>query len=394
MDKIIFTVLIVFFTFCILFGGCKNRTNDNDFVNSEYEVEKIEVNIDKSIILENLDSIEVKDIIKLEVDKKMPLGTIDKVIVTNDRVFVLDRTYSKFLFVYNRKGELLWKIGYKGRGPGEYLNGPKDFVVDESNKSITVFESEIKALFTYNWEGELTNTKLLEKTWPYSFFKTDSTFYFAYKTVDKDSHLLRIQDANENTLFKYKRLDRKRDLVADNSFFSTPKNTYFVEDYNNEVVVLKENGIKKILDFDFGKNSIQKDFLTKYQGSEFIEKALANEKATNISQIVETEQLFAFQVIFKKAKFQIVYNKDDGNYLTGIVLNNGNLPTSVDASYDNFLVSSMTGGNIEAFLALKASSPKVWDQVIESAAPAIKKILLESEEGKANDYIFIYDLHM
>lgn len=387
------TILIALIAFCILLYACKRTADDNN-IDNQYVIEKMEFDISKSIMLEDLDSIEVKDIIKLGADSTMPLGTIDKVIVTKDRLFVLDKTFSKFLFVYDRQGDFLWKIGYKGRGEGEYLNGPIDFVVDESIKNIDVFESEIKTIFTYDWDGELIHTKVLEETWPYSFTKSDSIFYFAYNTVDKDGYLLRIEDEKENPLFKYKPLNKIRELVSDHSFFTTPQNIYFVEDYNNDVFVLRNNGIgiEKILSFDFGDNSIEKDFLTKYKGKEFIKTALANEKATKIAEIVETDELFAFQIMNHKTKFQIIQNKDSGKYLTGISWNIGLFPNLIHTNYDNYLVSSMSAEHIEFLCALKDSDPNGWNELINSAHPEIKNILLSSGGGKSSDYIFIYDL--
>jgi hypothetical protein len=390
MKQIILTVLIIM---CGFVNACKEiDRSKNEY--SEYVVENLMFNISDPIILEDLNSIEVKQVIKLDFDVEVPLGQIDKLILIEDRIFVLDRTFSRYLYIYDREGNLLYKIGGRGSGPGEYFSGPKDFCIDESSHEIVVFESESQKILTYSWNGELINVRMLQKTWPYSFAKLDSIFYFAYKTVDKDSYLLRIEGEKETPFLKYKKLKKQREVVADNCFFVTPEYVYFVEDHNNDVVVLKNKSIEKILSFDFGSNSISKDFLSKYKGNEFIKKALSNEKATNISQIVETDHIFAFQFMFKKMKFQIIQDKRNGNYLSGIVLNSGFFPSDVYTSYNNDLVSVLSAEYIDVLLTTKESSPEDWERIINSSHPIISEILLKSREGQTTDYIFVYDIYI
>jgi hypothetical protein len=158
--------------------------------------------------------------------------------------------------------------------------------------------------------------------------------------------------------------------------------------------VLKGKGIEKILSIDFGDNSIQDNFLTKYKGDRFIKEALLNRKATNISKIVETEQLFAFQFAFEKMKFQIVYNKNNKNYLNGISLNFMFFPSEIHSNYEDYLISSLSAEYIEELLIVKDEDANAWNQIIHSAHPAIKEIFLNSKRGLTDDYIFIYKLHI
>jgi hypothetical protein len=389
--RIIQTVIPVFILVVLLSCTCgEHERQDNP--NELYVAEKLVFDADRQTMLESPDSIKIKEVIKLGIDPELPLGRIDKIMIANDRIFVLDRTFSKFLFVYDREGNLLYRIGNKGNGPGEYINAPKDFHADEALKEITVYNSEARILNTYDWNGVLINSRLLKKTWPYTFTKSDSTFYFAYKTADADSYLFRIEDEKEKACFKYKRLKDKRDVVSEECFFNTSRYIYFVEDFNNDIVVLKDKKVEKILSVDFGKNSIPKNFLTGHKGDAFIKEALTNGKATNISRIVETEGLFTFQYAYKKMRFQIVFNKKSGNYLNGISLNNGYFPSEVLAGYNNYLVSALSAEYLEIILPVKNEDPDTWNTIINTAHPAIKDILLSSQEGITDDYIFIYEL--
>jgi hypothetical protein len=183
-------------------------------------------------------------------------------------------------------------------------------------------------------------------------------------------------------------------VVSDECFFNTSQYVYFAEDFNNDVIVLKDNKIEKILSINFGEHSISKNFLKIYKGNEFIKKALSNKKATNISTIVETENLFAFQYVFENMLFQIIYNKHTKKYLNGISLNNGFFPSEILTCYNNYFVSALSAEYLEVILPLKYENNDEWNKIISSAHPIIKDILLNSKEGITDDYIIIYEINM
>ena len=69
---------------------------------------------------ELLDMVEQVDYIKL--DSSQPIGEISKMIVTGDKIFILDAHIAQQIFVFDRTGKLLYRIKNKGRGPKEYIS--------------------------------------------------------------------------------------------------------------------------------------------------------------------------------------------------------------------------------------------------------------------------------
>ena len=67
-----------------------------------------------------LDMIQSIDYIKL--DSSEPMGPINKMIVTNDRIFIMDSFAAQQIFVFDKTGKLLYRIKNKGRGPKEYIS--------------------------------------------------------------------------------------------------------------------------------------------------------------------------------------------------------------------------------------------------------------------------------
>ena len=89
------------------------------------------------------------DIISLETSEKSIIQHIDKIIITEEEVFILDTYGAKSILVFSKKGEFKYKIGKAGRGPGEYET-PLDF--DISNDEIQVLS--YNKVVVYNLNGE------------------------------------------------------------------------------------------------------------------------------------------------------------------------------------------------------------------------------------------------
>ena len=88
---------------------------------------------------EMLDRVKSIDYIKL--DSSEPVGVIDKMIVTKDKIYILDCYTAQQIFVFDKTGNLLFRIKNKGRGPKEYLS-VADMQVD------TTYDCDGKLLFT------------------------------------------------------------------------------------------------------------------------------------------------------------------------------------------------------------------------------------------------------
>ena len=61
--------------------------------------------------------------IVLETTPESTIGTIDKLIVRENKIYIMDKEITKSLFVFSIEGKFLYKINRAGRGPGEYISG-------------------------------------------------------------------------------------------------------------------------------------------------------------------------------------------------------------------------------------------------------------------------------
>ena len=96
---------------------------------------------------EMLDRVKSIDYIKL--DSSEPIGVIDKMIVTNDKIFIMDSFAAQQIFVFDKTGKLLFRIKNKGRGPKEYIS-IWDMQVDTIRNEILVNDALARSYLYYS----------------------------------------------------------------------------------------------------------------------------------------------------------------------------------------------------------------------------------------------------
>ena len=122
MKKIFFCVGIIFVLF-----SC---TSDNGGEVAS-KVSVIKLPLEKSNM--NLKMSDVVDSIcyvSLETDTVCLVGQIDKLIPMDTAFIVVDKDIARSIYVFNREGRFIRKIGKSGPGPEEYL-GIEDVCLDQ-----------------------------------------------------------------------------------------------------------------------------------------------------------------------------------------------------------------------------------------------------------------------
>lgn len=89
----------------------------------------------------------VKAII-LENDKVL-IGKIDRMQPYQDNLFVLDTDIAKGLYVFNKEGKFIRKIGNRGSAPGEYASCD-DFTINTFSDEALIYDSYHHKIYTYD----------------------------------------------------------------------------------------------------------------------------------------------------------------------------------------------------------------------------------------------------
>jgi len=90
----------------------------------------------------------VKTII-LETNSDVLLDNINSIQVYGDKIFILDNNKSMGLYLFDKNGKFIQRIGSVGQGPGEYVR-LDDFTIDKKNKLIYVLDSYTHNILKYD----------------------------------------------------------------------------------------------------------------------------------------------------------------------------------------------------------------------------------------------------
>ena len=139
-------------------------------------VNKISVDLDKKN-----DEVDLKKVIdsvsfiRLEMSQNSIIGHIDKVYFDDGKIFVVDRTSAKAIFIFDDQGNFINKIAAVGKAPNEFLE-IQDVAIDKENKRIVLLDLAGRRCIFFNYNGD------------YSFGR-QMYFYFSGLEIVDSSHI-------------------------------------------------------------------------------------------------------------------------------------------------------------------------------------------------------------
>lgn len=144
-------------------------------------------------------------IIKLETNNSCLIGNIDKILFDDSLIFVVDRTISQAIFIYNFSGKLQGKISQRGKGPKEFI-GIWDATLIPERKQVALLDLISSKVNYYSYEGEFETKKRLPFQFNgFTYIDLNTIAYYTGRSVNRnipsiDNHKLVIaSDKNEIT---------------------------------------------------------------------------------------------------------------------------------------------------------------------------------------------------
>lgn len=138
----------------IMIISCLSCTNEKNQTKGQFQSEVIKVDFEKEYTQTKFPNTNYSMTIqRLEDNEAYPIGYIDKLIVNNEKIYIMDCFKAKAIFIYNRDGKLLHVINSKGEGPGEFIF-PQDLEIDKETGNIIVMDMSSGKFIFYSSEGE------------------------------------------------------------------------------------------------------------------------------------------------------------------------------------------------------------------------------------------------
>jgi hypothetical protein len=319
----------ILLTMCVLLmiTGCGDSIDNNsgDTFSENYEwggVDTIPINYSRNKISSS-EIVDETKIIKLKTPSNIVVGQIDKLIVSDTSMFIMDELTSS-VYCFNLLGDFNYVIDNYGGGPEEYLD-ISDISLNNSLGHIEILDRQGQKVVSYDANnGEFFGSKSFDffastfaslnkgkrvfhtSNYPNHQLFGDNDFAKTIYVVDNNNSI-------ESKNFRFKDgLDKVR-LVTKWNLFSGMNNrvVYYTPLYDNRVFEILEDEFRLRYLIDFGKYSFSDSFLKSFNGPPGAWAKLIIDKgyAFDLSNFIETERFITFRANVEGKPLFSMYDK-------------------------------------------------------------------------------------
>ena len=314
---------IVLLAFVIILSGCKNDVSEEI---KEYKIKSTEAPI---IFSQIVDSIEF---LPLENTSESLFSNISKILVINNKIFVIDKLRTKSISVFNDHGKFLYKIHKIGKGPNEYAS-ISDVTIDPVNQLLIIYDNGSGKLLRFDFEGKMVD-------------EINVSLIINEISCDNSGRILIYcpyleafyQNKSYNPgLYLYNPGTKKLKSILDDGevggviglspgLIGYGNKTKLCSQYSDTIYGINDLGIYKSHYFDFGKNKIPKSFYNLSMSDVNISKLYDSEYITGKHKYFESDSLIYFFFTKGRISYQCLINKPTGTVLTGKYFQNDIIP--------------------------------------------------------------------
>jgi len=378
------------FSFLILYvaNSCKRdviRLNESDILSYKDIISLfVRPNNDTIDIYQFIDSIYY---VKLEFLDESIIGHINKIIIFDNRIFVLDGQTSS-IFIFDIKGKYISKICKIGNGPGEY-NRLDDFDIDRENQNIIITD-----LLTYwNIRYDINGNFISRKKIPLSIeglaslsngqFVSFSNFRSNTQFLEPEYNLLYLDSMMqiEKGYFQYQSSYFHNPSIKfygtqSGPFYKLGNELHFHYKMKNEIYIINQDGVFLKYQFDF--NGMNFDYSRIYRKRNLYEY-FHHGKYWTVHNVCETPDILYFS-FFENSNRKLHYGflrKSTKNIINSSILRLGKFYFSgyTIASYDNWFISVL---EIDELLNWKNSMDNINEQLSQKGYNGPPNLFLDN----------------
>lgn len=310
--------------------------------------------------------------IPLETRRECLIGRINKILVLDNKIYILDSSIANSILVFSLEGKFIYKICKTGKGPGEYLS-LTDFDVDNFG-NIFVQDQVSGKIIKYSNSGtqfqEIFHNDLC---YVHFNFISDSLVIFEdyryftdIKNKKKPCGIVYWNPLTKKVVDRFFPL-RKRKLeeivrTSNRVVWESGEKLFYLRSFSDTIFELQKNGpiAKYVFKFPLKRRSFSElEHLDENKGKQEI---MLGKYGATITSFYETEKyIFMNYNIFGNSNY-FYYKKNEKRALTGdVILKNQAIMTGihVDAIYDDYFISIISDYHLEKYLK-EAKSNSIW----------------------------------
>lgn len=260
--------------------------------------------------------------VRLSNDPEALIGVIDKIVIKDSSIYILDRYKTKTIKKFTLEGDFICAIGSRGEGPDEYFE-PTDFNVYENEILVyDQFKSDIKY---YDLEGRLKYRKML----PFIFIKFAclSPNNYIFQSVNSENgHLQSILDyafftSDSKFVISYRGFYSPINMYKnfiDNNFYPINKKIFYHPIYNDTIYSINNNNdinVEYVFNFR-GKKLLPQEFRLEKNQNDFKEISKTDTYIIFSGAIIPTNDYLCFEYSINQLVYQGIYSIRTGKTIT------------------------------------------------------------------------------
>ncbi|MGD9558047.1 MAG: 6-bladed beta-propeller [Mangrovibacterium sp.] len=258
------------FTFILvcLFWSCNPRN-----ANRILEYTRIPINTERALTTLPMSEIfsEVS-YIPLETSDENLIGTVNQLLVYQDRFYVLDEDQTQSVYCFTQEGKFQYKIDRKGKGPGEYSQVNR-ISIDHDNNNLLLFCAKSHQVLVFHLEGNYIRSHRID-LWANDFSYMDNDIAVFFGDYTRNERYAKNQ-ATPNLLitdtkgYKVHYLDLFFPSTVNFSALSSTANSFssyhdgtvaLIVPYNDTIYQITSKSVKREFYIDFGQMKKKQSF--------------------------------------------------------------------------------------------------------------------------------------
>ncbi len=351
----------LWFTLLVLFYSCGSSTTKKSIFENKIIVDIDNADQKKSLYFSDLFT-DYK-VVALETKEECLIGKIDHVRSYKDKFYILDSKIGRGIFVFNKNGDFINKIGVEGKGIGEYIK-LDDFSIDCRNDQIAVLSKVFRKIIFYSLEGEylkeigidIPNAKYIE-IW------NDKIYIDALPSKGKvTKYLLYAYDLNgkmDGAFLSNKKLRNEfcQPLIRSRSFSLFDGHLMYYKTLVNDIYIFSKDGPSPYLELKTKNVFTSKEIehFNNYPRTRGFMKDFfkRTKKFTGIYSLIESEKFFYAKYKNNRVASHLFYYKESDEYvITNRIiddLTNISWP-EFSFSCENYMVQILEGRKMNKFI--------------------------------------------
>jgi hypothetical protein len=219
---------------------------------------------DNPLPFKSEDHVLKREYINLEFNENGYFSDVDKVIIGNDKIYLLEKMTKKGVICFNNKGEYLYTIGTHGQGPEEFQD-ISDMNIDHEGNLILLDRGK-NAMLIYGTDQKMLQSRKLpfraqsfatmaDKNWAFSLVtENDESIYHRAKLIFTD------QDFNNPTIIQKYQEEETAAFYSLGHFATDGENILFYKAVADSLIRFDKHGnVLQSIFLDFGSKSLPQE---------------------------------------------------------------------------------------------------------------------------------------